>query len=354
MFKELFRKKVPQMIGLDIGTRFIKAVVLEKDGDQYKVQNFACEAISGDAFADREIKDFDAVSNALRKVKMSLKTKAKTVASAVSGSSVITKTVFMDPDQTDFELEGQIEIEADSLIPYPLDEVYLDFEELGESKTHTGKVDVLLSAAHKDMVDGRITLLREVQFEPKVMDIEGYALGNALRLFYPQQEENLVCVNLGATQIQVCVLRDGQVLYSKEHSFGFDTLIQDLSVIHTLDRQEAEQQLMSGELPDTWKQDTYPVFLSNLQQHIARAMQMYISTTHAQRPETILISGGGTAIEGIADDLANELAVNIEIFNPFAAMQVSEKAQKQGFARYASQMSIAAGLASRSFDACHI
>lgn len=354
MLKELFRKNVPQIIGLDIGTRFVKAVVLEKDGNQYKVQNFACEAISGNAFADREIKDFDAVSNALRKVKMSLKSKAKSVAVAVSGSSVITKTVFMEPDQTDFELEGQIEIEADSLIPYPLEEVYLDFEELGESQTHTGKVDVLLSAAHKNMVDGRITLLREVQFEPKVMDIEGYALGNALRLFYPPQEGNTVCINLGATQIQVCVLRGDQVIYSKEHSFGFDTLIQDLSVIHTLERQEAEQQLINGELPENWRQDTYPIFLSNLQQNIARAMQMYISTTHAERPETLLICGGGAAIEGLADDLANELAVNVEIFNPFANMQISEKAKQQGFDTVGSQLAIAAGLASRSFDTCHI
>lgn len=354
MFKELFRKKVPQMIGLDIGTRFIKAVVLEKDGDQFKVQNFACEAITGDAFADREIKDFDSVSNALRKVKMSLKSKAKTAAAAVSGSSVITKVVYMDPDQSDFELEGQIEIEADSLIPYPLEEVYLDFEEIGESQTHTGKVDVLLSAAHKDMVDGRITLLREVEIEPKVMDIEGYALGNALRLFAPEQPDNTVCVNLGATQIQVCVLREGQIIYSKEHSFGFDSLIQDLAMIHTLERQEAEQQLINGELPETWKQDTYPIFLSNLQQNIARAMQMYISTTHAQRPETIFISGGGCGIQSLAADLATELAVNVEVFNPFANMKVSEKAQKQGFERFAPQLAIAAGLASRSFDACHI
>ena len=267
MFKELFRKKVPQMIGLDIGTRFIKAVVLEKDGDQFKVQNFACEAdYAGNAFADREIKDFDAVSNALRKVKMSLKSvKRKQPLLAVSGSSVITKVVYMDPDPIDFELEGQIEIEADSLIPYPLEEVYLDFEEIGESQTHTGKVDVLLSAAHKDMVDGRITLLREVQnWSPKSWTLRGMPLAMHCAMFCSTTGPgNTVCVNLGASSNpSMCIEENGQVIYSKEHSFGFDSLIQDLEHDpYTLERQEAEQQLINGELPETWKQDTYPIFL---------------------------------------------------------------------------------------------
>lgn len=355
MLKELFQKKAPQMIGLDIGTRFVKAVLLEKDGDQVKVQGYACEAIQGNAFAEREIKDFDAVSNAIRKVKLALKSKNKLIATAVSGSSVLSKIVYMDPDQNDFELEGQIEIEADSLIPYPLDEVYLDFEELGESKTHVGKVDVLLSAAHKDMVDSRITLLREVQFDPKVMDIEGYALGNALRLFATQQQdEPLCCINIGASQLQVCVVKNSEVIYSKEHTFGLDTLIQDISLMHTLDRQEAEKQLIGGELPGNWRQDTLPIFVSNLNQHISRAMQMYISSTQAQRPQSLLISGGGANIEGLAGELESELAVNVSVFNPFENMQFSDKIQQQHFQQVAPQLCIAAGLACRSFEPCHI
>lgn len=343
------------MIGLDIGTRFIKAVVLEKEGEHFRVQNFACEPITGNAFVEREIKDFDAVSNALRKVKTSLKIKSKDVAAAVSGSSVISKVVYMDPGQSDFELEGQIEIEADSLIPYPLDEVYLDFEELGESKVHSGKVDVLLSAAHKDMVDSRTTLLREVHFEPKVMDIEGYAIGNAITHFGPEGgSEPIVSINIGASQLQVCVIKDHQVQYSKEHGFGFDTLINDLSLVHTLERQEAEQQLLNEELPANWRQDTYPIFLSNLQQQIARAMQLYISSTHAERPQTLYICGGGAVLPGLAQEIAAELSVEVEVFNPFASMQISEKAAEKGFEKVAPQFVIAAGLASRSLNPWHI
>jgi type IV pilus assembly protein PilM len=355
VLKDLFKKKVPQMIGLDIGTRFVKAVLLSKEGEQYKVQGFACEPITGNAFVERELKDFDALGNALKKIKKTLKVKNKFIATAVSGASVISKVVFMDPNQSDYELESQIEIEADSLIPYPLDEVYLDFEELGESTAHIGKIDVLLSAAHKDMINNRITLLREMEFEPRVMDIEGYALGSALSLFCPDNNEKpICCVNIGASQLQVCAILNGQVIYSKEHSFGLDSLIQDLSIIHALERGEAERQLLNDELPANWKQDSYPLFLASLQQQIVRAMQMYISTAHVERPEKLLISGGGSVITNIAADLESELSVKVEVFNPFADMQVSDKLDKEELNKLASQMAIAAGLASRSFNPWHI
>lgn len=355
MLKELFKKKVSQMIGLDIGTRYVKAVLFESDGDQIKVQSFACEQIIGNAFTDREIKDFDAVGNALKKVKLALKTKKKDVAVAISGGSVITKVVYMDPEQQDFELEGQIEIEADSLIPYPLEEVYMDFEELGESQANPGKVDVLLSAAHKDMVDSRITLIREIEFEPKVVDIEGYALGNAMQEFaIAEHDKPLLCFNIGASQLQLTVVKNGRIIYAKEHSFGMDSLIQDLSIIHTLEKQETEQQLVNGELPATWRQDTFPIFLANLNQHLGRAIQMYVSSTHEERPTSIMVCGGGANIEEIASDLENELGIDVTVFNPFQNMQISEKAAQQGFDKVAPQLAIAAGLASRSFVPCHI
>lgn len=355
MFKQLIQKKVPQLIGLDIGTRFVKAVILEQKGEQYHVQAIACEPISGNAFAEREIKDFDALSTALRKVKLALKTKSKQAVIAVAGSSVISKVVFMDPDQSDFELESQIEIEADSLIPYPLDEVYLDFEEQGPSLNHTGKVDVLLSAAHKDLVDSRITLIREIPFEPKVVDIEGYALGNALNLFYPRQgDEPLCCINLGASLLQMCVLKNGQVQYSKEHNFGMDVLVQDLAVIHNIERGEAEKQLLNKQLPENWRTDTYPIFLANLQQQISRALQVYISTTHAPRPASLVISGGGAALANLCDDLSNELGIEVVLFNPFANMSHNDKIPAERLAALAPSLAIAAGLASRSFDQWHM
>ena len=355
MLKNLFSKKAQQVIGLDIGSRFIKAVVLNKTNNKFSLQAFACEPIIGNAFAEREIKDFEAVSNALKKVKAALKYKNKSVAIAVSGSTVLNKIVFMQPGLTDYELESQIELEADSLIPYPLEEVYIDFEEIENSLNSANKIEVLLSAVHKDIVDRRTTLLGEVGYEAKIVDVESYALATAVSSFASSDgDNNVCCLNIGASCLQFCAVNDGKVVYTKDHSYGMDALIQDLVLLYNEERSHIEKQLQTNTLPDNWKLDSYPNFLINLQQHISRAIQVYISATGAKRPQRLLISGGACHIENLASDLSNDLGIQVDIFNPFANMHVPDALPLAELTNFAPQLAIAAGLASRSFSPWHI
>ena len=353
--KKLFGPKVHKMIGLDIGTRFIKAVVLEKSGEQYNLQAYACEPIQGDAFVEREIKDFEAVSHAIKKIKLALKSKNKLVAIAVSGSTVLNKIVHMDPGQTDHELESQIELEADSLIPYPLNEVYIDFEERSDTLTINNKVEVLLSAVHKELVDRRITLLGEVDYEAKIVDVEGYALGAAVASFYPSEtHETVCCINIGASHLQICAVKNKEVIYTKEHNFGMDALIRELTMLYNQERSQIEQQLTDDTLPATWKQDAYPAFLANLQQNINRALQIYISASGEARPSSLLICGGGGHLTSLPEDLTADLGIEVIFFNPFTNMVIADDINKKGLEQVSGQLIIAAGLASRSFQPWHI
>lgn len=353
--KSLFKKKTPTIVGLDIGTRQIKAVWLERTGDKYVLQGYACESIAKTAFSEREIKDYETVSLTLKKVRNTLKTKNKHANVAVAGSTVISKIVYMEADQNDFEMESQIEIEADSLIPYPIEEVYLDFEELGPSETYLGKVNVLLTAAHKDQVDSRLLLSREANFEPDIVDVETYALGNAIDMFYPHTEDETVCcVNIGASLLQLVAVKAGQVIYTKEHAFGLKALVGDLAAIHMLEPDDAEQQLLAGTLPANWVDDTLPIFAANLQQNINRALQMYVTASHAKQPDKILLAGGAAAIEPLVDILQQDLGIAVEVFNPFSGMDINGKLDSQRLRHVAPQLAIAAGLASRSFVPWHI
>ncbi|WP_412724425.1 type IV pilus assembly protein PilM [Alteromonas sp. D210916BOD_24] len=354
--KSLFKKKLPPIVGLDIGTRQIKAVWLEQTKEGFMLQGYACEPINKIAFSEREIKDYESVSVALKKVKKALKSKIKHVNVAVAGTSVLSKVVHMDPDQSDYELENQIEIEADSLIPYPLEEVYLDFEELGASPTHTGKVNVLLTAAHKDIVDSRLLLAREANFEPKIVDVENYAIGNALDYFYTPTEtqQPLCCVNVGASLLQICVMKEGEVVYTKEHGYGLDHLVTDISAIHMMEREVAERHLLEGTLAANWVDDTLPIFAANLQQHINRALQMYMTTMHAERPSQLLLSGGAATIAPLVDMLNQDLGIDVVCFNPFDNMAINPKLDVDQLNSIAPQLVVATGLASRSFMPWHI
>ncbi len=63
-------------------------------------------------------------------------TKARRAVAAVSGSAVITKTIAMPAGLSEVDIEAQLILEADQYIPYPLDEVAIDFETLGPISGH--------------------------------------------------------------------------------------------------------------------------------------------------------------------------------------------------------------------------
>lgn len=351
--KSLFSKKAKTIIGLDIGTKYIKAVSLDISSSKTKVLSFACVSITGNAFAEREIKDFDSLVKALKKVKLALKDRNKICALAVAGSSVISKLVHMDPDQSDFELESQIELEADSLIPYPLSEVYLDFEELRRSETQEGKVEVLLSAAHKDLVDTRMTVVRENMFEPKIIDIESNALGEAFIHYMEdsvEDEDIVCCVNVGASLLQLTVVQNKQVIYAKEHSFGLNKLNQDLSLIYGVDINEIEQQIANNTAPDDWFTETMPSFYASLQQQIQRSLQMYTATTHKTMPVKLFLSGGVTNLPNACEEMDKELSLPVALFNPFSNMEISDKINAEHLLSIAPQLTIAVGLATRKVE----
>lgn len=353
MLTSLFKPKPPLMLGLDIGTKYVKAILLEQKGNHCHIKALACEPILGDVFTDREIKDFDALNHAIKKVQHSIKVKVRDVAIAVSGTAVLTKVTQMPSGQSDIELEGQIELEADSLIPYPLDDVYLDFEVLGTSIIEPGKDDVLLSVSHKNMIDSRITLLRELELEPRIVDIEGYALGNSLIQFTEQPSDaELCCLCIGASQLQLTVIKDKQIRYAKELPFGTEHLIRDLSLVYNLEPEIASKQLESNQLPEHWQRDIYPQFLGNLQQQINRVLQLYQSATNDEPPKSLMLCGGAAKITNLVDDLASDLNLQIQLFNPLANM-TSQVAMPITHT-LGSQFAIAAGLASRSFTQCHI
>ena len=351
--KSLFSKKAKTVIGLDIGTKYIKAISLDISSSSTKVVSYACEPITGNAFAEREIKDFDAISKALKKVKMSLNDRNKYCALAVAGSSVISKSVFMEPNQTDFELESQIELEADSLIPYPLSEVYLDFEELRMSESHDGKVEVLLSAAHRDLVDTRMTLVRENLFDPRIIDVESNALGEAfMRAIATDvlEDDVVCCVNVGASLLQLTVVQNNQIIYTKEHGFGLNKLVQDLSLIYGVEVPEVELQIHNNTTPEDWYTETLPGFFANLQQHIQRSIQMYTSTTNKPFPLTIYLSGGVTSLPNACAELDKELSIAVVPLNPFAGMKISDKIDLEKLKSIAPQFTIAVGLAIRKLE----
>ena len=161
----------PNILGLDISSTSVKLLELAQDGDKYRVQSLAVEPLPDDAVADKNIQDVEAVGETIRKAVKRSGTKLKNAAVAVAGSAVITKVIPMPAGLSDSELEAQIEMEADQYIPYPLEEINLDFEIIGESEHNPETVDVLLAASRSENIELLSAALAIVGVTPKVVDV---------------------------------------------------------------------------------------------------------------------------------------------------------------------------------------
>ena len=359
MIKSLFSKQTPAMVGIDIGSHSVKAVLLSQHNGLFKVEAFAIEAMQKGAMSDREVQDIEAVGNVLAKIRKKIPRSVKYAATAISGSTVITKVIFMDVSLTDAELESQIEVEADTLIPYPLNEVSLDFEKLDVNEADPSKVNVLLSAARTESVEARVAALANGGFTAKVVDVESYALSRAAELCLAQLPADagskvVAMVDIGATMTLLSIVEDGKTLYTRDQVFGGEQYTRSILSYYNKSYDEAEHAKVNGELPPNYTFEVLAPFQTMLLQQIRRGIQMYLTSSGKEAVDYLVVSGGSALIEGIDKLLIDELGIHTVIADPFSRMEVATAVDRETLDRYAPQLMVASGLALRSFSPWHI
>lgn len=356
MFEQLWKRGPTALIGLDIGSRSAKAVLLRQNGEAIWLDKLGMVPIPKGVVVDHEIKDFEAVGNAIRPLLKKLGAKTTYAAAAVAGSSVITKVVVVEGDMNDTDLASQIEIEADHLIPYPLEEVSLDFEVLGPNHGDPSKSDVLLSASRTDNVESRIAAMELGGFTPKVMDVEAYALGRALQLVENQLPESVdgkvvVLVDVGATMTSFSMVVNGETIFTREQPFGGEQFNQAVSSYYGLDPNEVEQAKIDGELPRNYTFEVLAPFQTQMVQQIRRTLQIFCTSSGYEKVDFLVLSGGTALLPDTARLLTDELGIHTILANPLRDLVAVE--DEPGVSADAPRYMVACGLALRSFEPWH-
>jgi len=359
MLSQLFKKPSSMMVGIDIGSHCIKAVLLQETDAGLRLEALAIEPIPKGAMSERSIQDIEAIGNVIAKLKRKIPKSAQTAAVAVSGQTVITKVIFMDVTLTDAELESQIAIEADSLIPYPLDEVNIDFEKLAINEADPSKVNVLLSAARTESVQARVGALEVANLKAGVVDVESYALSRAMDIYYQQLPSDaynkcVAVVDIGAVLMLVSVVQKGETIYTRDQVFGGDQYTNSIVAYYNKSFDEAEIGKTTGDLPPNYTFEVLAPFQTSLLQQVRRAVQMFLTTSGKDQVDYIVLTGGTAMIDGLDRLLIEELGIHTIVADPFANIEISPKVDRNMLQRHRTQFAIATGLALRSFSSCHI
>ena len=347
----LITKSQPPRIGVDISSTAVKLLQLTRAGDRYRVEHYAIEPLPANAVVDKNIVELEAVGEAIRRAMARSGSKARHAAGAVAGSAVITKLIPMPADLSEDDLESQIELEAVNYIPYPIEEVSLDFEVVGPMPGNDEMVQVLLVASRSENVETRASALELGGLVARVMDVETFAIENAFGLLGEADRDSLVAMlDIGATITTLHVLRDGRSLYAREQVFGGKQLDDEIMRRYGLNLEEARQGKRSGTLPDTYQSEVLQPFREALVQQVSRLLQFFYAGSEFNRVDRIVLAGGTAATPGVAPMVEEQLGIPTSVANPLAHMTLGPRVQAAALAQDAPSLMIAAGLALRNFD----
>jgi type IV pilus assembly protein PilM len=256
----------------------------------------------------------------------------------------------------DNELEEQIKAEANQYIPYPIEEVNLDFQVLGVSAKDKTTVEVLLAACRKEQVESRMAALEVAGLKPTVVDIEAYALENACQFLRHQmpdggKDKTVAVVDMGASNTSLLVLHDGRPVYTRDQAFGSKQLTEDIMRFYGMSYEEANKARRMGTLPENYQSEVLTHFVTDLVQQIDRSLQFFFAASSQHgKVDQLIFAGGCALIPGADAAIQERLHIPTVVARPFAQMAVAARARPQQLAQDEATLLIAAGLAWRAFD----
>ena len=345
--------KNDNLVGLDIGSRSIKAAEIVETKRGSALKNLGIIDIAHGVIEEGTISDPESVAESIQQLWKSSGIKETNVAVSIGGYSVIVKKIIVQT-MAEEQLQETIHFEAEQYIPFDISDVNLDFQILGESESNPNQMDVFLVAAKKEMVDDYINLVNLAGLNACTIDVEAFALQNTFEANYDTQKENIALIDIGASKTSLNILKDNASVFMRDVSLGCGQINQKIISLIECSFEDAEQ-LKYGNKPDRLSPDDFKGIVSSVVAdwctEIRRALDFFYSTYPQDQIKRIVLSGGGANIAEFRDLLATEASANVEMINPFQNFHIENKRLDDAFIKQiAPQAAICMGLAMRKVD----
>ena len=345
--------KKDHIVGLDIGSRSIKAAEITETKRGLSLTHFGIVDIAHGAIEEGNINDPETVAESIKQLFKSYNIKESNVAVSIGGYSVIVKKISVQTMDEE-KLQETIHFEAEQYIPFDISDVNLDFQILGESESNPGQMNVFLVAAKKEMVNDYINLVNLAGLNPCIVDVEAFALQNTFEANYDMQSENTALIDIGASKTSLNILKGNSSLFMRDVSLGCGQINQKIMSLIECSFEEAEQ-LKYGDKPGKLTQEDLKGIVSSVVTdwctEIRRALDFFYSTYPEDQIKRIILSGGGANIGEFRELLATEASAEVESINPFKNFEIDPKNFDDAFIKQiAPQAAISMGLAMRKVD----
>ena len=349
------KKKRGKILGIDIGTTSVKVLEFSKSGRSMVAERYGYEPLTPGVIIDHKIKDVPEVATSLRRAIKKSGSKARRGAICVPSSHVISKVVSVQADMSEDELTNLVEIEADRIVPYALDEVNIDHIAMGVSPKSPGEQDVQIVVCRKSVVEDMVAVLEEAEVEPAIVDVDTFTLARVHALVNQGlvgagARRTSALVDFGSNASRFMVFHNNQMVYNRDTPFGGRQLIDSINQKYGMPNDEAMIALRRSDLPESFKSDVLKPYVKSLVQEILRAIQFFYSSSTYNNVSEILITGGCAQIGNIDKIIEKRIEVPTAVLNPFASTRISSRIDKSRFRKDIPSLAIASGLALRGIE----
>jgi type IV pilus assembly protein PilM len=344
-----------QLLGLDIGSSAIKLVQMKEQKGRYILQKFGIKPLEPEVIVDGTVMDAARVVTAIKDLLKEAEVKLKNVAMSISGHSVIVKKIALPP-MPDEELEMQVMLAAEQYIPFDINEVNLDFHVLNpleQSDDGQPQMSVLLVAAKKEKVNELAELVKGAGLTPLVLDVDAFAIENMYGINYEVNPEEIVTlVNIGASVMNVNILKGATSLFTRDISIGGNRYTESIQRELGVSYEEAEV-AKRGERREGLDPEAVTTVIEGVNaevaSEIARSVDYFKSTYTDGEVSRILMCGGCAKVPGLMPQLKERMGGAVELANPFNCVDTAVAGFDPDFlADVAPQAAVGVGLALRT------
>lgn len=344
-----FLKRKKEVIGIDIGSHSVKLVQLKEQKGTYQLLNVGIVALPPEAIVDNTLMDSASIVNAIRNLTASLGIKVKDVACSISGNSVIIRKITL-PTMSSEELEDQIAWEAEQYIPFDINDVNMDFQILSPDSVDPTRMNVLLVASKKDIINDYVAVFKEAGLQLSVVDVDSFTVQNAFEANHDMAPDEVAAlINIGASVMNINIVKSGSTLFTRDVQMGGNLYSEEIQKQMGLSSAEAESMKMLAR--ETGNSELLGVLAKvneTITQEVRRSLDFYNSTASEERISRIFLSGGCSKVCNLLEAIGEKLALPVEMINPFAKLKYNEKDfDPEYLAEIGPLMAVTVGLAIR-------
>ena len=315
-----------ELLGVDIGTTSIKVCLLRKSKDGFSLQKFAKRSYEKDLLHDGTIADSAFVASELKSLLLDQGIKVKAAATALSSYTVITKRVTM-PLLDEETLNKSIGLEVEGVIPYPLRDIYYNYNVMGAGEDKEALMSLLIVAAKKEIVDAYIDVFRRAGLNLLILDVDIFAMTNLIGHVYGPQNFTVLAADIGASVTNLAILKNESIEFTREILIGGKYLTSEIAKKYNVSQQEAEEKKVSQ---DADISDLVDEFVGNVSSEMNKTVNFYMATKPRETVGRIYLSGGSSRIPGLKERIEGETGVEVVLLDASLWLKQNGKSPQLG------------------------